>query len=209
VTYFLGDWDNRLRLSKIVGSLRRDEARERYDSVGELVPDEGIFEEVLMEEELQHRGAIHPMALGGEYLPSLSPEEVEIARVEFASTTWDVLSLRARPQDGRIRLRLVDEYWDEDPPGFERYEIAPAECTGPLSTDEVVRLLDTAVQHTPGDGDLDGESFSALYFTAYDLESDWTDFLSAESEFYPALPDLFRETVRRRYRECWGEEDDE
>jgi hypothetical protein len=42
-------------------------------------------------------GRIHPSFMGGEYLPNYDRSEVEIARIEFESTTCDVFSLRARP----------------------------------------------------------------------------------------------------------------
>jgi hypothetical protein len=42
-------------------------------------------------------GQIHPTFMGGEYLPNYCRQEVEIARIALASTTSDVISLRASP----------------------------------------------------------------------------------------------------------------
>ena len=55
-------------------------------------------------------GRIHPSFLGGEYLPSYLPQEVEIARICLQSTTSDVITLRARPVTEGIAYRVEDEY---------------------------------------------------------------------------------------------------
>jgi hypothetical protein len=48
--------------------------------------------------------------MGGEYLPDMAEDEVEIARIEIRSTTSDVTSVYARRDADRIRYRVVDEY---------------------------------------------------------------------------------------------------
>lgn len=55
-------------------------------------------------------GRIHPSFMGGEYLPTYLPGEVEIARICLQSTTSDVISLRARPIPKGIAYRIEDEY---------------------------------------------------------------------------------------------------
>ena len=55
-------------------------------------------------------GRIHPSFMGGEYLPTYLPGEVEIARICLQSTTSDVISLRARPIPEGISYRIEDEY---------------------------------------------------------------------------------------------------
>ena len=40
-------------------------------------------------------GRIHPSFMGGEYLPRYEGSEAEIARIELASTTSDVISVGA------------------------------------------------------------------------------------------------------------------
>jgi hypothetical protein len=51
--------------------------------------------------------------MGGEYLPDLKQDEVEIARITIASTTQDVTSVFARRGKHRIYYRVVDEYGGE------------------------------------------------------------------------------------------------
>jgi len=59
---------------------------------------------------IRHLEAIHPMFMGGNYLPNMDEGEVEIARIEIASTTNDVTCLFAKMENGKIKLRVVDEY---------------------------------------------------------------------------------------------------
>ncbi len=58
----------------------------------------------------QSLGRIDPSFMGGEYLSAYLYGEVEIARICLRSTTSDVISLRARPNEAGIAYRIVDEY---------------------------------------------------------------------------------------------------
>jgi hypothetical protein len=90
---------------------------ERKALLRELI-DSGRFDEIpaflkqsaLSEEERQALGRIHPALMGGEFLPDLRQNEVEIARITIASTTQDVTSVFARRGKNRIYYRVVDEY---------------------------------------------------------------------------------------------------
>jgi hypothetical protein len=72
-----------------------------------------LLKDTLSDEARASLGKIHPTFMGGEYLPNYGRQEVEIARIELASTTSDVISLRARPSGSRIKYRVVDEYQTE------------------------------------------------------------------------------------------------
>jgi hypothetical protein len=82
---------------------------------------EGRFEELsnllnslsIDQAEIKALGSIHPMFMGGNYLPDTAANEVEIARIVIESTTFDVTCLYARFDAGKIHYRVVDEY-DED-----------------------------------------------------------------------------------------------
>jgi hypothetical protein len=67
----------------------------------------------LDEDERRAIGRLHPAFMGGEYLPDLAEEEVEIARITIASVTQDVTSVFARRGKRRIYYRVVDEYGGE------------------------------------------------------------------------------------------------
>jgi hypothetical protein len=73
----------------------------------EFLPDH-LLNESLDDEIRASRGRIHPIFMGGEYLPDYGDCEVDIARIELKSTTYDVISLRARPIGSRIKCSLVD-----------------------------------------------------------------------------------------------------
>lgn len=77
----------------------------RHDEVARLLGDEGISEA-----DTRALERLHPMFMGGNYLPGMGDGEVEIARIEIASVTFDVTCVFARPQQGLIYYRVVDEY---------------------------------------------------------------------------------------------------
>jgi hypothetical protein len=78
----------------------------------DAIPDY-LLNESLDDEARVSRGQIHPMFMGGEYLPDYGDCGVEIARIELKSTTYDVISLRACPSGSHINYSLVDEYETE------------------------------------------------------------------------------------------------
>lgn len=72
--------------------------------------DEVLLLDSLSDQQRQNLGRIHPSFMGGEYLPALKANEVEIARLELQSVTSDVISIRATHTPACIRYRIVDEY---------------------------------------------------------------------------------------------------
>ncbi|MCC5863471.1 MAG: hypothetical protein JJT93_16355, partial [Gammaproteobacteria bacterium] len=77
-----------------------------------------------------------PFALrGGDFLPRLRRNEVEIARLSLESTTWDVISIRARRAGKRIAYRVVDEYGTD-------YKIRPKISARPLTLGQLIALID-------------------------------------------------------------------
>ena len=118
--------------------------------------------------------------MGGEYLPDLISNEVEIARITMQSTTMDVISIRARRTKHRIIYRVVDEY---EPEFWERqYSLTKRTSVRPLSFGELIRLIDNAC-----DGGLVGAYRVANYDWDHDEPDDYYDFETASSTFYPEL----------------------
>ena len=78
---------------------------DRADEINDL-----ISKPVLNDEERVQIGRIHPAFMGGEYLPRLRENEVEIARITLATTTQDVACVYAKKFKTRIHYRVVDEY---------------------------------------------------------------------------------------------------
>ena len=97
-------------LARVKGAQRRQALSALIDQ-GRLdeIP-EFLYKSALDDEERTVIGRLHPMFMGGEYLPDMGAGEVEIARIAIRSTTGDVTSLYARRSGRRIVYRMVDEY---------------------------------------------------------------------------------------------------
>ena len=85
--------------SHITGELRRQAAKRAADAWDGPVD---YLQPSLDSDARSMRASIHPWCMGGEYLPPLRPDEVEIARVSLRSVTMDVFSIRARRSGDRI-----------------------------------------------------------------------------------------------------------
>jgi hypothetical protein len=79
-------------LRNVKGSERRAMIRDYFKQgrLDELLPELTCDE--LNQESRERLGRIHPSFMGGEYLPGYRANEVEIVRMEFRSTTADVVS---------------------------------------------------------------------------------------------------------------------
>ncbi len=181
-------------LTQVKGLARREAIKEALDK-GEIdkIPDYVRAAE-LSSAERQRIGRIHPMFMGGEYLPGLKSGEVEIARISIQSTTCDVTVVYARPVGKRIRYRVADEYQGDTLSGrWERTSVKP------LTMEQLVDFFLRA---------WDLKSVLEYNFGS-DLEG-MLGFFSGESEFYP----YFDTELRRRVEEWFGspvgdvEEDD-
>jgi hypothetical protein len=133
---------------------------------------------------------MHPMFMGGNYLPDTGEGEVEIARIRIASTTFDVTSVYARRQDGVIRYRVVDEYGGDTLEG-------PAEMESgqPLTLGELADFFLTA--------------WPLLEVLDMNFESDRDaslGFFVAESNFYPDFDALCRRRVIEHFAEAADDE---
>jgi hypothetical protein len=100
-------------LLNMKGQRRRQMVRDYY-AAGKLEElGDNLLSDSLDDEARNCLGFIHPTFMGGEYLPDCGRRELEIVRIELESTTYDVISLRARPVGSRIRYSVVDEYKSE------------------------------------------------------------------------------------------------
>jgi len=161
--------------SRIKGELRRQMVVTAIDKGG--IP------EKMLDSELNNNikraiGQIHPWNMGGEYLPDLFPNEVEIARVILKSTTMDVISIRARHTKHRIIYRIVDEY----EPEYWDFELTKKTSARPLTMREIISLIDLSRE-----GGLVG-SGRDYHFDEYGSDPEEIyDFETAASAFYPEL----------------------
>jgi len=180
-------------LGRVKGVARREVLRASLDA-GRIaeIPDE-VKQAALPEAERQAAGRVHPIFMGGEYLPTVSKQEIEIARIRIESTTFDVTSLYARQGARRIHYRVVDEYGGDTVSG-------PAKRTSahPLTMGELIEFL-------LGAWDLCG--VLEMNYEG-DLES-MLGFFVGESEFYPCFDEALRKLVRERFGTDESECDDE
>ncbi len=100
-------------LRDVKGTERRKMIRHYFEEGRLEELDPTLLRGALSEEVRKCLGRIHPMFMGGEFLPDCGREEVEVARVELRSVTSDVISIRAQRRSGRIHYRVVDEYGTE------------------------------------------------------------------------------------------------
>src|SRR5262245_30682539 len=95
-SYFESSDPMKVILSRVMGQERRSMLKAFAEEDGLEEINEGLFKEVLSPPERFYVGALHPMFMGGEYLPALAQNQIEIARVSLKSTTADVISIRAQ-----------------------------------------------------------------------------------------------------------------
>ncbi len=150
----------------------------------------------LTEDERKLQGSIHPRLMGGEYLPDMDEQEVEIARITLQSVTQDVTSVFARREGHHIHYRVVDEYEGMTLSG--RKEMTSDQ---PLSLGELEAFFNGAFDlYEVFDRILENDTVESLL-----------DFASAGSQFYPQLEELYTRRVTswvKQWRDRLGSDDD-
>lgn len=150
----------------------------RHSEAQALVDSKGISEN-----DRKALEALHPMFMGGNYLPDTEHREVEIARIQIKSTTYDIASVFAKFDKGVIRYRVVDEY---DGATFAGKTKTRSEK--PLTLGELADLFLTAWPLM----DVLEMNFGV------DLRAS-LEFFLAESDFYPDFDRLCRLRVSQHF----------
>jgi hypothetical protein len=187
-------------LGRISGTRRRQIAAELLAAGHDPSEVEHLADNVLPDQERNGLMAIHPGLSGGEYLPPLGLDEVEIARVNLiGSVLGDVISVRARRSKDGIAYSIVDEHEMEYQPGISSSE-------QPLKMRELIDLLETS-EPALGIGFLEGSMEVGV-----DLD-DLENFMRVESLFYPQLEAWYEQQTEQwlaeKAREIWGDHDEE
>jgi len=159
-------------LSGIGGASRRQLVGDLIAG-GDPIP-AGLDATVLDEDVRQAWGRIHPSNMGGEFLPALRRDEVEIARISLASVTADQISVRARRSGKRIAYCVVDEYGSE----IATYICRPASSVSPLSFRRLIELMESACE---------GGSIILPILKMTSDSAALEEFVSVTSDFYPDL----------------------
>jgi hypothetical protein len=191
-----------LALNGIKGQMRREMVRDLLSAEGEqralydqlLGPIEPDTLEQSLPTDRTHgpSRALGPSWLGGEFLPDLTRQEVEIARIILDSTTMDVFSVRARVTEGGYAYSMFDEY-------ETRFVLSPASSEGTLTLGELIGLIDSAegIGMRPSEHTfVEKWWWQLLEWGSYSLER-CTDFAWVESEQYPQLGAWYEERARQ------------
>jgi hypothetical protein len=179
-------------IANVKGEARRQmildvlERRHLLTPPGAELPHE-MLADTLSDQDRTAWGRFHPHFMGGEYLPDYSRGEMEIARIVLASTTMDVVSVRARrSQDLRIHYRIVDEYETV----FVHH---PRSSKAPLTLAHMISVLDS----TRAKEDEPGHEFitwarECNYRRFRDDPKHIAHFVTVESPFYLQLEPYYR-----------------
>lgn len=187
-TYWPDELNQEQLLARIPGQVRRDIARQVMAEDGDAGLNAVAANEDFNEVDRRDWGMVHPSCMGGEYLPQLGHDDVEIARISLKSTMADQISIRAARVDGRIRYSVDDEYETE-------YELAFTESEMPLTLGEVIGLIDGS-KHPESDmpGGLLTSHWENMIEWGESLDKA-IDFASIESAWYPQLTKYYEQVA--------------
>ena len=188
--------------ARIQGEIRRQLVKADLADGNE--PPQAVLEPTLDQPNRDRMSAMGPRFMGGEYLPPLKKNEVEIARAVLDSVTLDVISVRARLARTRIHYRIVDEYGGEsgveNDEAFFHYEAHPKTSRAPLSFRQMIRLIELAAENG-----LDGNARQQNVEYGETTPEEIAHFCRLSSEFYPELSRWF-DTKNEEWRENAEEE---
>ena len=188
-TYWPEALDQEQLLSRIQGQARRDITRQMLLEGGAEGTDPMISGEALAGEDRRDWGLVHPHYMGGEYLPQLAANGVEIARVSLASTTSDQISIRAAFDGEKIIYAVCDEYETE-------FELAIKESEQPLTLKELIDFID-ASRHPDDEmsGGLLVSHWEANLYYGDSSPAEAVKFAWIQSAWYPELADYYEQVA--------------
>ena len=169
-------------LRNVKGAERRKMIKAYYKNGNFQELEESFSKVSLSDEERFRLASIHPMFMGGEYLPDYGRDETEIARIELKSVTADVISIRARLEDDTIHYSVVDEYEG-------KFTLETESGDDPFSLAELIQFIDGT--------ELEGSSYSGLSLSFNNSNAEGMDkedlvgFTTISSEIYPDLEDHY------------------
>ena len=171
-------------LRDVKGAERRKMIKAYYEEGNFQELEEAFTKASLSDEELFRLASIHPMFMGGEYLPDCNSNETEIARVTLRSTMQDVISIRAKGEDGELHYSVADEYDDHE------FSLWTDSSLKPFTLKELIEFLDKSSQGLGYPGGLSLSYNNSNADSGLDRES-LEDFTTISSEIYPQLEKLY------------------
>lgn len=204
-TYWVyGDQHTKVEAT-VKGSVRRTIAKLGLEGDPVALTDPHAFDVSLTDKERGLRASMHPSLMGGEFLPDYDDGEVEIARVSYASVTADVVSVRARWFETEIHYSIVDEYYDD----YGSYQITLKSSKTPLTFEEIISLIDTAMGGACQCEDGNGLVLPVLNGNVETGLDNLAGFVEVTSPFYPQLNDWYSTVFKEWLDEKLREEEDE
>lgn len=193
-TYFRPQKLERYLLSRIKGAVLRKKLQALFAAGGHAEVRALLTADGISATDRKALEVVHPMFMGGNYLPDTEDGEVEIARISIKSTTYDVTCVYARPEGGAIHYRVVDEYGGETLQGT-----AEARTGKPMTLGQ---FADFFLGAWP--------LINVLEMNFEDDLAGSLDFFTAESGFYPDFDRLCRQRAVEHFpeREDDSDEDD-
>ena len=167
-------------LRDVKGAERRKMIKAYYEGGNFQELEESFTKDSLSDEERFRLASIHPMFMGGEYLPDCNSNETEIARVTLRSTMQDVISIRAKGEDGELHYSVADEYDDHE------FSLWTDSSLKPFTLKELIEFLDNSSQGLGYPGGLSLSYNNSNADSGLDRES-LEDFTTISSEIYPQL----------------------
>ncbi len=194
-SYFFPMGLDKYLLATVKGTQRRNEV-ERLIAEGRILDIEDWLAHSALDGSTRELiGSFHPKFMGGEYLPNLGTGEVEIARIELASVTSDVISIRAKQRSGRIYYSIQDEY-------ETNFKIKPAWSKQPLTLNQIIGLIETATDKDYGEQSLGLRALDDGYHQFdFNLETCRT-FTRVTSAFYLELEVYYSQAIEAWYQQC-------
>ena len=180
------DEDNVLQalLRDVKGAERRKMIKAYYEGGNFQELEESFTKASLSDEERYRLASIHPMFMGGEYLPDCNSNETEIARVTLRSTMQDVISIRAKGEDGELHYSVADEYDDHE------FSLWTDSSLKPFTLKELIEFLDKSSQGLGYPGGLSLSYNNSNADSGLDRES-LEDFTTISSEIYSQLEEHY------------------
>ena len=185
-------------LRNVKGAERRKMIKAYYESGNFQELEESFSKVSLSDEERFRLASIHPMFMGGEYLPDYGRDETEIARIELKSVTADVISIRARLEDDTIHYSVVDEYEG-------KFTLETESGDDPFSLAELVQFIDGTELDEGWGGGL-ALTFNNASADAQDRE-ELLDFTTVSSDIYTELGEHYSQVFAEWADEAVEEEE--
>jgi hypothetical protein len=186
-------------VASILGEERRRDVAQRLER-GDFPPSgcvDWLTESKLDDGVRKRMGAIHPRFMGGEYLPGIAQDEIEIARVVFASLMQDVTSIRATRVGRRVCYSIVDEY-------ETAFEPCQVWSRRPLTLRELIKFIDGSAH--PGDEFGPGLAWPHIMrHVENDFIEDARGLVRVESAFYPQLGPYYHHEIEAYFEEMAAE----